>query len=245
MVKPVAGDDYAKIYVQDADHKITGNLLLNDVDPDGGSLFLRFVNGIRVGDKGTDTIVGTYGTFKFNKDGTFTYTLDTSNPAVVGLAPGETLKESLNYKISDGNGETDFGLFTLEIAGPNLRPTATNDFYSLDLDLGGTITGNVLDNDTDPEGSDLVASFIGEAPGLTYIPDDGSTVSYDGEYGTITIGRDGNFTYDVDETDPAVVALLTTGGTLTESLTYKIYDGAPTNSADQGDIYISITADTI
>jgi autoaggregation protein RapA/B/C len=245
MAKPVAADDQATISVDDPDQKITGNLLANDVDPDGGILLLRFVNGIRVGDKGTDTIVGSYGTFKFNKDGTFTYTLDTSNPAVAALQPGETLQESLNYKISDGNGETDFGLFRLTITGPepNLEPKANLDEYALGASTD-EISGNVLNNDTDPDGDPLQVSFIGEGSPLTYIPNDGGTVSYAGKYGTITIGRDGNFTYDIDETNPAVQGL-SEGETLSEFFTYKIWDGQDTNSADQDHISIVIQGDGI
>jgi VCBS repeat-containing protein len=247
MAKPVAGDDHAQIDVDDADHQITGNLLANDTDPDGGTLYLRFVNGIRVGDKGTDTIVGTYGTFKFNADGTYTYTLDTLNPAVASLGPGETLKETLNYKISDGNGETDYALFTLEIGGPNQRPTANDDFYGIDADLADGTVGNVLSNlfgtDTDPDGDTLQVAFIGEGSPLTYIPNDGGTVDYEGQYGTITIGRDGDFVYDIDETDPAVIAARADGGTLSEYFLYKIWDGGPTNSADQGALHITLFAD--
>jgi autoaggregation protein RapA/B/C len=245
MAKPVAADDHATISVDDPDQVVAGNLLTNDVDPDGGSLFLRFVNGIRVGDKGTDTIPGTYGTFKFNKDGSFTYTLDTSNPAVAALQPGETLKESLNYKISDGTGETDFGLFTLDITGPapNQEPKANFDQYALGVSTD-EISGNILINDTDPDGDALQVSFIGEGSPLTYIPNDGGTVSYAGQYGTITVGRDGNFTYDVDETNAAVQAL-DEGETLSEFFTYKIWDGQDINSADQDHISIVIQGDGI
>jgi VCBS repeat-containing protein len=245
MARPVAADDHATISVDDPDQAINGNLLANDVDPDGGLLFLRFVNGIRVGDKGVDTIVGTYGTFKFNKDGTFTYTLDTSNPTVAALLPGETLQESLNYKISDGNGETDFGLFKLTITGPepNQRPKANLDEYALGASTD-VISGNVLNNDTDPDGDALQVSFIGEGSPLTYIPNDGGTVSYAGQYGTITIGRDGDFTYDIDETNPAVQTLAD-GETLSEFFTYKVWDGQDTNSADQDHISIVIQGDGI
>lgn len=243
MVKPVAQDDVATIVSTDSDGKISGNLLLNDVDPDGGALFLRFVNGIRVGDKGTDTIVGTYGTFKFNKDGSFTYTLDTSNPAVAALGPGETLTEKLNYKISDGNGETDFGLFTLTIEPPNSEPKANLDKYGLGVSVD-TVAGNVLTNDTDPDGDPLQVSFIGEGSPLTYIPNDGSTVQYVGQYGTITIGRDGNFVYDIDETNADVQAL-ESGEVLSEYFTYKIWDGQDVNSADQDHIQITITGDGV
>jgi autoaggregation protein RapA/B/C len=250
MAKPVAADDHATISVDDPDQKVTGNLLSNDVDPDGGSLFLRFVNGIRVGDKGTDTIAGTYGTFKFNKDGSFTYTLDTSNPAVAALQPGETLKESLNYKISDGSGETDFGLFRLDITGPvageppNQVPKANLDLYALGVSTD-EISGNILNNDTDPDGDTLQVSFIGkDGSPLLYIPNDGGTVTFDGKYGSITIGRDGNFTYDVDETDPDVIAL-DPGEQLSDFFTYKIWDGQDTNSADQDHVTIVIQGDGI
>lgn len=245
MAKPVAGDDFSTISVDDPDLAITGNLLVNDVDPDGGTLFLRFVNGIRVGDKGTDTIVGTYGTFKFNKDGTFTYTLDPTNPAVAALQPGETLTESLNYKISDGNGETDYALFRVEIAGPapNQEPKANFDQYEF-TESSDIVSGNILINDTDPDGDPLQVSFIGEGSPLTYIPNDGSTVSYVGQYGTITIGRDGNFTYDIDETNPDVIAL-GDGEFLSEFFTYKIWDGQTDSSADQDNILIRIIGDDL
>jgi VCBS repeat-containing protein len=245
MAKPVAGDDTASISADDADLTITGNLLANDVDPDGGVLLLRFVNGIRVGDKGVDTIVGTYGTFTFNKNGTFSYVLDPTNPAGAALQPGETLTEKLTYKISDGNGETDFGLFKLTIDGPapNEEPKANLDTYSLGVSTD-EISGNVLNNDTDPDGDALQVSFIGEGSPLTYIPDPGGPVSYEGQYGTITIGRDGAFTYDIDETNPTVAAL-GDGETLSEYFTYKIWDGQSTNSADQDHISIVINGDGI
>lgn len=243
MAKPIAGDDFATISTDDPDLVITGNLLSNDHDPDGGALFLRFVNGIRVGDKGVDTITGTYGTFKFNKDGTFIYTLDATNPAVQALAPGETLRESLNYKISDGSGGTDYALFTLEITEPNHEPKANVDRYALGAS-SDVISGNVLINDTDPDGDDLVVSFIGEGSPLTYIPDDGGAVTYQGRYGAITIGRDGAFTYDIDEDNPAVAALQP-GQHLAEYFTYKIWDGQSTNSADQDHIIITINGDGI
>jgi len=243
VTKPIAGDDFAKISVQDADHKITGNLLANDSDSDGNPLFLRFVDGIRVGDKGVDTIQGTYGTFKFNADGTYTYTLDTTNPAVQALQHGQTLTESLNYKISDGLGGTDMGLFKLEIGGPNTRPVATDDHLVFDPTGITTITGNILANDHDADGDKLQVSFIGSGSPLDYIPNDGSTVTFVGEYGSLTVGRDGNYVYTPDESNSAVSGL--SGDTvLTDHFVYKIWDGQEINSADQGDIYIDLSHHT-
>lgn len=237
MAKPNAKDDYAKISVQDADHSITGNLLTNDSNPDGNPVYLRFVDGIRVGDKGVDTIQGTYGTFTFNADGSYVYNLDTSNPAVLALQHGQALTEQLNYKISDGTGATDFGLFKLDIFGPNQRPVAVDDHYSLDLSAGSSVTSNVLANDSDADGDKLQTSFVGTASPLTYIPNDGSEVTYQGDYGSISIGRDGNFVYTVDESKVASLG----DATVTEHFVYKIWDGEPIDSANQGDIYINLT----
>ena len=240
MAKPIAVDDFAKISVQDLDHQIAGNLLSNDSDPDGNPLFLRFVDGIRVGDKGVDTIQGTYGTFTFHADGSYVYKLDMTNAQVLALQPGEKLTESLNYKISDGLGGTDLGLFNLDITGPNIRPVAVDDHFALDLGSGDTLANNVLTNDTDANGDTLVTSFIGQASPLTYIPSGSADVTFVGTYGSISIGRDGNFVYTVNESNPAVAAL-SGSAHLTEHFTYKIYDGEPVTSADQGDIYIDLT----
>lgn len=242
MTRPHATDDLAKISVLDSDGKIAGNLLTNDTDADGDHLFLRFVDGIRVGDKGVNTIQGTYGTFTFNADGSFVYTLNTSDPAVQALQHNQTLTESLNYKISDGHGGTDFGLFTLVIDGPNAKPTAVDDHYALDVAGGTNLSNNVLTNDTDPDHDPLQTSFIGSGSPLTYIPNDGSDVTYQGKYGSITIGRDGSFVYTADETK--VDAALSSSSHVVEHFVYKIYDGQLTHSADQGDIYIDLTHST-
>ncbi|WP_275316416.1 VCBS domain-containing protein [Tenacibaculum bernardetii] len=47
------------------------------------------------------TYVGTYGTITINPNGTYTYVLDTGNPAVSSLLVGQTLTETFNYLISD------------------------------------------------------------------------------------------------------------------------------------------------
>ena len=239
MTKPYARNDFAKIGVLDSDGKIGGNLLSNDTPADSNPLYLRFVDGIRVGDKGVDTIQGTYGTFTFNADGTFVYALDPTNSAVQALQHGQTLSEHLNYKVSDGSGNTDFGLFNLVIDGPNQQPAAVDDHYALNLGASTTFSDNVLSNDTDSDSDTVRASFIGSVSPLTYIPNNGGDVSYQGQYGTITIGRDGSFVYTADEAK--VDAALASSDHVTEHFVYKIWDGQLVGSSDQADIYIDLT----
>lgn len=236
MPKPVANQDFNTIYVNDNDGTVSGNVLANDTI-ESGQLYLRFVDGQRVGAKGTNTIKGDYGTFTISEDGSYTYKLDTNNAAVKALAPGETLLEKVSYKISDGGGNTDFDYLNLTIYGPNAKPVAVKDsFVSTDsLHFSdGTFFGNVLDNDTNLEATPLQAAFIYKGNTSVKIPYDGGEASLTGKYGTITIHRDGSFEYVIDKNDPDYVALAT-GTKVTETFSYKIYDGSDTNNSTDFD----------
>lgn len=110
-----ATDDSATFLETDA---ISGNLLSND-SSDNGHLFLRAFDGASVGAKSGNSqiteIQGDYGTFFVKPDGSYTYVL--SDAAKVNFTNGELLQEKVSYKISDGSGHTDVGLFTLNIQG--------------------------------------------------------------------------------------------------------------------------------
>jgi VCBS repeat-containing protein len=98
---------------------------------------------------------------------------------------------------------------------------------------GNTATGNVLDNDTDPDGDDLtvVGIALGEETGheaFTSLSDvgagadDADTAVMTGTYGTLTINSDGTYEYAADQ--PAADELAT-GETRTEAFTYQVSDG--------------------
>jgi len=151
MTRPVAGDDHYSMNEKKLLFK--GNLLKNDHDVDGDDIFLRFFDGVRVGDKGVPTVEGTYGTFTFDANGKFTYELDSDNPAVAGLGKGEALIEKATYKISDGHGGTDVGYFSLVINGRNDAPVITSstnvEVVENSTDTGLKVTATDADvNDT-------------------------------------------------------------------------------------------------
>ena len=116
--KPVAVDDHLSFSEDDA---ISGNLLSNEINPGGSTLYLRFFDGVRVDAKSGpahETIVqGDYGTFKLQPDGSFTYELDHSLDAVQNLGAGEHLTERVSYKMADAAGHTDVGVLDLTING--------------------------------------------------------------------------------------------------------------------------------
>ncbi|ANL36670.1 MULTISPECIES: Ig-like domain-containing protein [Rhizobium] len=213
MASPIhATDDSATFQETDV---ISGNLLSND-SSDNGHLFLRAFDQQTVGAKQAGQITeihGDYGTFFVKADGSYTYVL--SDAAKIGFTHGETLVEKVSYKISDGAGHTDFGLFTLNIQGvTQIKPVAVDDTYS--FTEGHAIGGNVLDNDiAGDNGKMFLRQFLSTK--VDAAADAVTDVA--GTYGTFHVKSDGTFTYDL-------TADLDAGVTYTEVLRYyKISDG--------------------
>ncbi|MBX5066910.1 Ig-like domain-containing protein [Rhizobium lentis] len=207
-----ATDDSATFQETDV---ISGNLLSND-SSDNGHLFLRAFDGASVGAKSgmnqITEIQGEYGTFFVKPDGSYTYVL--SDAAKIGFTNGELLQEKVSYKISDGSGHTDVGLFTLNIQGVTQKPIAVDDVYS--FTEGSAIGGNVLDNDIPGDnGKMFLRQFLS-----TQVDSKADAVTdVQGTYGTFHVKADGTFTYDL-------TADLDAGVTYTEVLRYyKISDG--------------------
>ena len=86
---------------------VTGNVLSNDSDLDGDTMY--------VPNAGTFTL--TYGSLAINADGSYRYTLDNSNPAVNALNNGQQLTDTFTYTASDGHGGTASSTLTIRIDG--------------------------------------------------------------------------------------------------------------------------------
>ena len=138
----------------DKNEDITGNVLGNDTDPDGDDLTATLTTG------------PANGSVVLNDDGSYTYT---PNAGFVG-------NDSFTYTISDGKGGEDTATVNLVVSDkvdPNNAPDAVDDNGA--GDKNEDITGNVLGNDTDPDGDDLTATLTtGPANGSVVLNDDGS-----------------------------------------------------------------------
>jgi len=141
---PVARDDSNTASDQVPAPHTSGNVLPNDSDVDGGDGLT--VTGIRTGqESGTGTlgvigqpILGQYGTLVLNADGSYTYTIDLSNPDVLAAAGlGQVLKDFFTYTISDLAGATDQALLTitLDISTPYIPP---GPYFDRDAQTGTT-----------------------------------------------------------------------------------------------------------
>ena len=169
----------------------TGNVLANDTDPDGDTLSVS----------GADSQSAQGGSVVNNGDGTFTYT----PPA------GFDGSDSFSYTVSDGNGATDQGTVMITVNPVNHPPVAADDSITTDEDTAVT-TGNVLANDTDPDGDTLSVS---------------GADSQSAQGGSVVNNGDGTFTY----TPP-------TGFSGNDSFHYTVSDG---NGAEaQGTVQIAV-----
>ena len=159
----------------------TGDVTANDTDIDDGTILT--VDSVRTGAVegggvagavGGNT-VGAYGTLVLLGDGTYTYTVDNANAAVDALDTGDTLTDSFNYTVDDGDGGQDVGVLEVTITGVNDNPVAVVDVDTGPNDENDTVTIDVLANDTDVDGDDSPASFTLESVSIVSMLDQGET----------------------------------------------------------------------
>jgi VCBS repeat-containing protein len=180
----------------------TGNVLANDSDVDANDVLTV---------TGMDT-TGTLGLVTNNGDGTFGYD---PNGAFDGLATGQTATDRFTYTLSDGNGGTTTATVTLTILGAgNAPPIALNDTANTNEET--TVTGSVLDNDSDPDSGDILSVVaVNDNPAAVGIP----TVLASGAL--LTLNSDGTYSYNTN----GQFETLGNGDTAIDSFTYAISDG--------------------
>lgn len=128
---PVAANDSNVASDQFPSPQTRGSVLPNDADIDGGDQ-LRVV-GIRAGTEagsGAGGVVGVplagrYGTLTLNADGSYTYSIDLTNPEVLAAAGlGQVLHDVFTYTIADLAGAVDQAELdiVLDISAPYIPP---------------------------------------------------------------------------------------------------------------------------
>ncbi|MEM9726578.1 MAG: cadherin domain-containing protein, partial [Pseudomonadota bacterium] len=129
---PAANDDSASI-AEDA-ASVSGDVLANDTDPDIAAglpdrLTVAEVAGVS-GNVGS-SVTGTHGDLTLNGDGSYSYTLDNSDPAVQALNIGDTLTDTFSYTVTDEHGATSTATLTITVTGTNDGPVANADAASI------------------------------------------------------------------------------------------------------------------
>ena len=103
---PKAVDDGNALTATEQHTELTGNVLSNDV---------QGADRVPGGPVIAGTFTGTYGTLVLAADGSYTYTLDTSDPDFKNLGGGGHGMETFTYTIKDADGDTSSATLTLNV----------------------------------------------------------------------------------------------------------------------------------
>ena len=195
---------------------MSGNVLSNDADKDAGVTLQVSNPGI---------YQGQYGTLNLGASGAYSYTLDHSLAPVQCLRGGETLSDVFAYSATDGMAAVSSAL-TIRITGANDAPDALSDVAAATEDQPSAITGNVLANDTDVDaGTTLRVANAG---------------TFQGTYGTLVLGADGQYSYVLDNAS-LVVQSLQAGQTVHETFSYAVVDDDLAPASEYAALEFAIT----
>ncbi|MGH1351092.1 MAG: VCBS domain-containing protein [Methyloligellaceae bacterium] len=178
---------------------------------------------------------GTLGSVINNNDGTFTYN---PNGAFESLAEGETVVDTFNYTVDDGNGGIDTKTATVTITGQNDAPVILEGGDTTGIAVEDSIitaTGSLTATDVD-NGAILAWTLQGGAQGSASTQVIGN-VDYNFQIDQLTLVKNGTTIFE-DNFDDGIappsgglfsngnIAEYGTGGVFTESNGRAVMDGS-------------------
>jgi VCBS repeat-containing protein len=197
----------------------TGNVITNDDEGNTNATVTAADQGGSTITVGVAFTTDAGGSLTLNSDGSYSYTPPAS------LTEGGTITETINYTITDNDGDTSSS--TLSITVDRL-PAAVADTDSA-VEGGSATTGNVITNDDEGNTSATVTAADQGGSAITV----GSAFTTDAG-GSLTLNSDGSYSY----TPPATLG---EGGTVTETFNYTITD----NDGDTSSSTLTITVAAI
>ncbi|MDD2267827.1 retention module-containing protein [Sulfuricurvum sp.] len=220
---PIAVNDVNNVQ-EDLVTVADGNVMSNDTKgADGASVSLD-------GGDTSGTLLGTYGTLTLGTDGVYHYVLDNAAVNVQSLGDEAKVEDVFYYTITDGDGDQNHGVLTINIKGTNDAPVidldgTTNVMYTESFeDLAGVKTsGYTIIQSTSFTGDHgIVWTTEGGHKGLEI--QEGSTGG--------SLASDGHYKAELDSDQ--LVKLSTTveltEGTATLTFDYKPRPGSETDS---------------
>jgi large repetitive protein len=199
---PVAVNDGLQTVQQG--HAASGNVLSNDNDPDANPLTVSgfTINGVSGSfTPGSTATIAGVGTLTVNADGSYLFTPVSTYHGDVPV---------VTYSVSDGSGASASAALSIRVNG---TPSAVNDGLQT-VQQGQNASGNVLNNDSDPDGNPLSVSGF-TVQGVTGSFTAGSSATIAG-VGTLTVNADGSYLFTPTSTYHGDVPVLT----------YSVSDGA-------------------
>jgi VCBS repeat-containing protein len=196
---PMANDDTITIDEDTILIVAAPGVLGNDIDPDQDIM--------TVTEYDDTSVLGI--PISVNSDGGYNYD-PTGSAELQALAVGESLIDTFNYTVNDGNGGWDIATVEITINGVNDLPIAFDDTNTTNEDTVLVIPApGVLGNDFDPDASDI----------LTVIGYD--AISANGA--AVVVNLNGGYNYD--PTGSVALQALADGESLQDSFNYTVSDG--------------------
>ncbi len=220
----LATDPVVTAVTYDANGNVTGVTLNQSVSLGGQNLTFQALPGT--------TITGQYGTLNIGSDGAYTYT------PIVNPGAGVTKVDSFQYMMQDTALAPSTATLYITVAGSTtFDPIPVADIVTA-VEAGGVAnatagtnpTGNVLSNDNANGGTNSVTTIKStqSAAETAVATSSSSTSNYTevvGQYGTLRIGANGSYVYLVDNNNPTVQAMRTSGNSLSDTFQYKVING--------------------
>ncbi len=214
---PTVSGIFSGTVVEDTTLSASGALSISDVD-----------NTPTFNDTGVLSGDNNYGTFQLT-GGTWVYSLNNSNLAVQALDTGDTLTDSITFTATDGT--TQIITITIEGLDEGAIITADDSGTITEDAAPNTVSGDVLANDSDPDGDPLSVIEVNGVSGNV-------NNAVLGTYGEINISNTGGYTYTLNNSSAATQALAD-GQIVTETFSYTVDDGFGNTS--KANVVITIT----
>ncbi|WP_265947901.1 retention module-containing protein [Dechloromonas sp. A34] len=179
---PLAVDDSNSVPINTA---TSGNVLANDSDLDGNPLSVTGFSVAGVAGSftaGQTASIAGVGALQINGDGSYTFTPAANYAGAIPVA---------TYAVSDGQGGTDSATLSLSM-GNNAAPDARDD-GPVGVTEDTPVSGNVLVNDSDPNGNPLsVTGFTVAGVAGSFAAGQAASIA---GVGTLQINVDGSYSF--------------------------------------------------
>ena len=181
------------------------------------------------------SITTQFGTMTINSDGSFNYAVN--EEYIEQLSAECIVYDEFIYEAMDSNGNITTESIIVEIRGVNDAVIVTHD--TMETTENSKAIGNVLNNDLeiDIDGKMISMKVTGVSFGeidKDNMPTDNVSVEVKGQYGTLLIEENGDYTYTPF---PEIANQLLEGDQITEVFNYVVSDAY---SSSQGEITITI-----
>ncbi|NEP61931.1 MAG: DUF4347 domain-containing protein, partial [Symploca sp. SIO2G7] len=154
------------------DQVLSANVLVNDTDADGDSVFVSAVNGSEA-NLGQAVTLASGAVVRLNADGSYSYD---PNGQFDSLNGGETATDSFTYTVTDGN-QTSEGVFNQDSATVNITINGVDPEPEPEPEEPEVSFEIIPDSVSEADGDSLVLNFTVTGD----IPDDGITVDLVGD----------------------------------------------------------------